>query len=559
MNVNKLLCVFASLLLVIPLANAGSTANTTTQYQYAIFNGSTYINTGIKNLPTVANARSVFAWIDNIGGGTIYSYGLNSPDEMATISISNGTLSFIGLNNNAQSTLDVPANSWQLVGYTYISNSTNVTFYLDGRSQTVPLSSAKPLNTSGYPQSSIGKVTGCSGPCSNFMGDMANLRVYTTALNATQASSLYFAGPALGAQPLSRNLAAWWMLNGSTIDYSGNGNTGAYYHLAYSPYSGSRILSVLTTPGGSASASPSGSVYIPGTNVTITASPNLKYSFVSWSCSGMGCYSGSSPSISMIMNSNITETANFQPTVFLLTVLSSPTAEGRVAIGTNASNYHITSQELKMGFGANTTIYEAANPGYQFINWSCTGAGCGNGGYSGSNPVPTVAMHGNITEAANFRSAAEYVTVTTGASPSQDGSSSGAGTFLLGQSTTLTAMPNPGYVFVAWSCTGEGCYSGTSPYESIVPTANITEVANFEPAAASSITAEQKGLEMYYYAAAVVAVILILLGIYHYIRTKPKPKPMPKPRSKRKSHRKRSAASAAPPSQSRSSSDENPL
>ena len=68
---------------------------------------------------------------------------------------------------------------------------------------------------------------------------------------------------------------------------------------------------------GTESAAPSNSVgcpsgqYIPGTTVTITATPSSGYAFSSWSGSGTGNYSGTSNPATVTMSSSITETATY--------------------------------------------------------------------------------------------------------------------------------------------------------------------------------------------------------------------------------------------------------
>ena len=71
----------------------------------------------------------------------------------------------------------------------------------------------------------------------------------------------------------------------------------------------------------------------------------------------------------------------------------------------------------------------------------------------------------------------EY-TVTVRASPSADGTVTGGGTFMAGNSTTVTAVANSGHSFVHW--TESRKVVSTSPsYTFTMPSANVSLVADF--------------------------------------------------------------------------------
>ncbi len=516
------------------------------RYGYAIFNGSTYVNTPASGLPKAGSARSVFAWIYTASpAGDIYSYGLASNNEMATLYINgNGNLSFNGNSNNAQSSLAVAPSTWQLVGYTYAANSTSITFYLDGKNQTVSLSGGMPLQTSGYAQSVIGKQANCAGPCNNFIGLMSNLRVYGTALNRSMANALYIGGPTLGKESLN-GIAAWWPMNWSVLDYGGNGNAGVYYSIAYGNFTTTKPLSLVAMHGGSVSASPSGAVYPAGSLVGIKAVPITGYSFVNWGCTGIACYNGTSANATVKMNDNITETANFKPSVFVLTAMANPSYEGRVAIAANASLYHITTQEANVGYGASVNVSASPNLGYAFVDWSCAGSGC----YSGSNPNPTLTLYNNITETANFEKAP--VVLSAVSSPAAGGVATGSGTYASGKAITISAVANPNYTFVRWTCTGIGCYSGTNPYPIVNATGNITETAYFTPAQKTSGAGGTPASAYLYYVIGVVVIVIVALILLR--------KPKPKRRRRHSAHKASPSGRRSASPQSESEGNENPL
>ena len=478
---------------------------------YAIFNGSTYVNTPSSGLPRTSTARSVFAWIySTTPSGVVYSYGLATNDEMATLYISSsGSLAFQGMSNDAQSNLNVSPNAWHLVGYTYSANSTSITFYLDGKNQTVKLGAGVPLQTSAYSQSMIGKRANCNGPCNNFIGFMAELRVYSYALNQSGVGSLYLGGPILGRQML-RGLAAWWPLNWSVLDYSGNGNAGVYHFISYGGFTSTKPLSLIAGSGGSVFSSPQQPVYDTGTKVGINAMAAPGYSFSSWSCTGIGCYSGTDSNATVTMNDNITETASFGTASYSITISANPTSEGRISVNGNASASNVTSLSHTVPYADALFLSQSALPGYSFKNWTCTGAGC----YSGTDPSPTVNVYDNITEVANFQRTTRHAKMITLPKPTTGGTATGTGLYLIGSNATIFANPNPGYDFVNWTCIGTGCYSGTLPYKTGIPIYdNITEVANFAPNAiirAPSAPAQTSGSGYLNYLAGTIVVLLVV-------------------------------------------------
>ncbi len=87
----------------------------------------------------------------------------------------------------------------------------------------------------------------------HFDGLMANLQIYNTALNASQARQLYNGG--IAAAPLSgAGNVAWWPLQGDANDYSSYNNTGYPTNVVYvqgnylpSGYPGASTISVSST------------------------------------------------------------------------------------------------------------------------------------------------------------------------------------------------------------------------------------------------------------------------------------------------------------------------
>src|SRR5205085_920861 len=125
--------------------------------------------------------------------------------------------------------------------------------------------------------------------------------------------------------------------------------------------------------------------------------------------------------------------------------------------------------------GTSVTVSATANSCYRFVNWT-----------EGSTVVSisssyTFTVSGNRTLVANF--AQITYSVTTSASPSAGGSTSGGGPFTSGSSVTLTATANTGYTFANWT---EGA-TVVSTAQAYTFTANSsrTLVANFTAVSAN--------------------------------------------------------------------------
>lgn len=163
------------------------------------------------------------------------------------------------------------------------------------------------------------------------------------------------------------------------------------------------------------------------TSCTLTATPASGYYFKCWRKNGI------------IVSSDASYTFNVQ-------------GDGTYVayFGEQPTNYYEISTDSGKGNGTTTgdgiyqenssvTLGATADPGYRFDHW--------NGGNSMNPRVVTVT--GNAAYSAYF--VLEDYTVSTGASPSNGGSSYGGGTYHYGDETTLQAVPASGYYFAGWS------------------------------------------------------------------------------------------------------------
>ncbi len=215
------------------------------------------------------------------------------------------------------------------------------------------------------------------------------------------------------------------------------------------------------------SVSPSIGTYLPGTVVNVTAKPALNYGFVNWTCAGIGCYGGTSPTSKVALNSNITEIANFvylSNNTYVLKTASNPPAGGTVS----GAGYY------KAGSRAHISAFPSI--GYVFTGWSCSGLNC----YSGVKSSQNLTMDTNITEIADFQKNQTVYTLTTITNNQTDGSVLFGGNYTIGSVEVISAAAAYRHSFVNWTCAGIGCYSGASPFAVVTLLGNVTETAHFK-------------------------------------------------------------------------------
>lgn len=225
-------------------------------------------------------------------------------------------------------------------------------------------------------------------------------------------------------------------------------------------------LNTYPSPTNGGTTSPTSGSYNSGKSVSISETPSTGYSFNDWTCTGTGCYSGTSTNPTIIMDANIVETASFnQLATYTLTTNSVPSNGGTV---TPASGSYYS--------GTQVTISETPASGYIFTGWSCTGTGC----YSGTTKSATITMNSDIVETANFQQSIATYTLTTNVNPTNGGTASPpSGSYQAGNTVIISETPASGYEFNDWTCTGIGCYAGTASTNTLTMSDNTVETANF--------------------------------------------------------------------------------
>ena len=148
---------------------------------------------------------------------------------------------------------------------------------------------------------------------------------------------------------------------------------------------------------------------------------------------------------------------------YSVTVSANP-VEGGTASG-GGEGYHL---------GQLSTVEATANPGYCFYNWTLDGTVV-----SLENPY-TFPVTGDMELVANFGTP---IVVNVTANPSNGGTVTGGGGYGPNHSCTLTAVPNPGYVFTKWTKGNSTSYiSYLSTYTFTVSNYTAGDyIANFEP------------------------------------------------------------------------------
>lgn len=125
-----------------------------------------------------------------------------------------------------------------------------------------------------------------------------------------------------------------------------------------------------------------GGEYTKGSNVTITATPNQGYVFSGWS----GNSNSTEPSITLVMEGNISITASFTQIINKYTLQVLSTEGGSVDI-----------EEEEYEEGATVEITASAEENYQFINWTDS-----DGNIIGEDLIISITIDNDIQIQANF-------------------------------------------------------------------------------------------------------------------------------------------------------------
>ena len=219
-----------------------------------------------------------------------------------------------------------------------------------------------------------------------------------------------------------------------TITINGNTSVTANFEVAYT-------LTVNAGTGGSVSSS--GGTYTPETQVTLSATPDTGFSFVSWS-------DGSTEqSRTITLSENTTLTANFEAVItYTLTLCGNNNVGNRGSIknpwttGEWDGGTFYSCQDFTYASGTQVNISPVPDQYHVFKNWS--------DGSTDQNR--TITMDSQKSMAANFEYATYTVTLISYVFGSENtgGSVSGGGTYQYGTQVNISATPNTGYEFRMW-------------------------------------------------------------------------------------------------------------
>jgi Concanavalin A-like lectin/glucanases superfamily len=202
----------------------------------AMFNGQgSYVNAGNgAGLNIAGNAITVAAWVYSNPSSsyrTVVSKGYFSAGswELRLTRDSEGPNMNFGVATSsgyASTTISGFQNSaWHNVAGVY--DGTKVYIYQDGKLIANSLQTGGIVITSNNVE--IGWHDGLAAEY--FNGQIANVQIYNTSIDANQIQALYIRG--IGAAPVDpAHIVGWWPLNGDVNDYAGNNNgapTGVTY------------------------------------------------------------------------------------------------------------------------------------------------------------------------------------------------------------------------------------------------------------------------------------------------------------------------------------------
>ena len=250
-----------------------------------------------------------------------------------------------------------------------------------------------------------------------------------------------------------------WTENGSVVSSSAsytftvNANRTLVANFTAQSYT----ISVSANPSAGGSVS-GGGEYHYGDNCTVRATANSGFNFINWTENGSQV--STEAEYSFVVNGDRTLVAHFAtqaPNEYTITVTADPTNGGTVSGGG-------TYQQ-----GQSCTVTASANTGYTFTNWT------ENGNVVSSNASYTFTVTANRSLVAHFST--QSCAISVSANPTNGGTVSGGGAYNYGQSCTVHATANSGYLFTKW--TENGTQVSTDANYTFTVTGDRNLVAHF--------------------------------------------------------------------------------
>jgi uncharacterized repeat protein (TIGR02543 family) len=199
-----------------------------------------------------------------------------------------------------------------------------------------------------------------------------------------------------------------------------------------------------TTP-----VSPGTYTYTKGTTITLTATAAPGWQFVNWT----GSSTTTANPFTLKMSANKTYRANFQQTMYTLT--TSVVGSGTVT----------PAGSTQYAPGTVVNVSAQAAQGWRFDHWE--------GALTGSTNPTTITMNANKSVTGVF--VAQYTLTMAAGAGGTTTPAPGPHVYDTGTPVQVTAIPNTGYVFVAWS----GSLTGSTNPATVVMDANKSVTATF--------------------------------------------------------------------------------
>ncbi len=349
----------------------------------------------------------------------------------------------------------------------------------------------------------------------------------------------------LEATPNLGNTFVNWLVNGvpntaNPLVVTVNSNMTVVGNFAPAPQ---RTLTVTTVGNGTITLNPPGGSYLHGQQVTLTASPGANASFIGWS----GSLTGTTSPVTIVMDADKSITGTFLDNIYTLTTLADPVGAGSVSVSPSKPAYYqgeivqltplpaagyvftgwsgdlsgaavpgmltmtknstVTAKfvpsgsfsltisisggdgtvlrnpsKSEYGYGEQVTLEALAGPGYEFLSWS--------GDLTGSDNPAMITVTKNMNITANLGVAGIYSLTIL---PSDNGSitvNPVRDLYTPGETVTLMAVPDLGYILTAWGNDGAG--STTNPLV-LTMDGDKTVSATFETAPLYSLNVTANG------------------------------------------------------------------
>jgi uncharacterized repeat protein (TIGR02543 family) len=220
-------------------------------------------------------------------------------------------------------------------------------------------------------------------------------------------------------------------------------------------------LSLNASPEAGGTLSGGGLVEV-GDKVTLSATAATGYQFVNWTDDAENNLSTEASFIYTMPASDVSLTANFELIDYQLTLSAAPEAGGTVS---GAGTYNMGE-----------TVEVSASPasGYRFVSWTDTENTLISSAATFSSAMPA----SDVSLTANFELIDYQLTLS--AAPEAGGTVSGAGTYNMGETVSLSATAATGYQFVSWTDAAENILSTEASFIYTMPASDVSLTANFD-------------------------------------------------------------------------------